>query len=126
MSRNLTRYRPCTPQDRTVLALRARLRTLQATWQDPIPPRVASEPFSNPLPRTAHRMRMLWERNNGRCHYCCRPLTDTPYHIDHIIPKAHSGPNHLDNLTLACRLCNIRKKHKSALMFSLQLLSLHY
>jgi hypothetical protein len=31
------------------------------------------------------------------------------YHVDHIVAKQHDGSDNVDNLALACHLCNLKK-----------------
>lgn len=59
--------------------------------------------------RTKARVR---ERAGYRCEYCHLSQDDSPLaalHIEHIIPRAHGGTDHLDNLALACIDCNLHK-----------------
>lgn len=52
------------------------------------------------------------------CQYCGRAGDSVygpdcwPWHIDHIVPVARGGETTLDNLTLACRRCNMAKGTK--------------
>ena len=43
-----------------------------------------------------------------RCGYCQtqQVVTGMPLHIDHIIPEAVGGSSEIENLWLACPLCN--------------------
>ena len=68
----------------------------------------------------------LAERDGGlNCYYCGRELAllgdiekwQQGYefaYADHVIPKSRGGSNSLDNLVLACRLCNTEKGAKTA------------
>jgi 5-methylcytosine-specific restriction endonuclease McrA len=59
--------------------------------------------------RTKARVR---ERAGYCCEYCHLSQDDSPLatlHIEHIIPKAHGGTDHVDNLALACIDCNLHK-----------------
>lgn len=52
------------------------------------------------------------ERAGNRCEYCNLHQDDSPLaalHVEHIIPKAHGGPDDLENLALACIDCNLHK-----------------
>jgi 5-methylcytosine-specific restriction endonuclease McrA len=50
-------------------------------------------------------------RSAGRCEYCHLPEAHvvTPFHVEHIIPKQHGGPDTLSNLAYACLRCNLHK-----------------
>lgn len=60
---------------------------------------------------------MLEERDGFRCKYCRCKLLEGKRHktdprrvtIDHYIPRALGGSEHLDNLVLACLGCNSAK-----------------
>ena len=45
-----------------------------------------------------------------KCIYCDR--SDVDLHVEHIIPRKRGGTNRLENLGLACQLCNNRKHDK--------------
>lgn len=59
--------------------------------------------------RRARIKRSLTAKNGNHCHYCGRPLNNRTATIDHIIPRSRNGSNHLWNLVLACRQCNVKK-----------------
>ncbi len=68
------------------------------------------------------RMEIL-VRDRLTCHYCQQPgtLHDGPdgqrWHLDHTLARSKGGPDHLDNLVLACATCNIAKSDKPYLDF---------
>jgi HNH endonuclease len=45
------------------------------------------------------------------CEYCTAPeiLSNMAFEVDHIRPISRGGTEELDNLALACRVCNLRK-----------------
>jgi 5-methylcytosine-specific restriction endonuclease McrA len=53
----------------------------------------------------------IYERAGGQCEYCLLPDVAAlmPLEADHIIARKHGGQTEVDNLALACSLCN---KHK--------------
>jgi 5-methylcytosine-specific restriction endonuclease McrA len=57
----------------------------------------------------------LLEKWGRRCVYCgaegIRPQ------VEHIIPQSRGGTNRVENLTLACRKCNIKKGNQTATEF---------
>jgi hypothetical protein len=54
---------------------------------------------------------LVWERAEQCCEYCQFPaeFAETPFQVDHIIPRKHGGPTEADNLALACFYCNTYK-----------------
>jgi len=60
----------------------------------------------------------IYDKTDGCCHLCHRKLSFVNYgkktqkgawQIEHSIPKAKGGSNHLNNLFPACIRCNIEK-----------------
>ena len=41
-------------------------------------------------------------------------LTPASAEVGHIIPHSRGGADHIDNVTVICRLCNVRKGAKAA------------
>ena len=60
---------------------------------------------------TAAQRRAVIQRAGGCCEYCRLTEIDdlAPFHVDHIIPLKHDGTDDLDNLCLACYMCNLFK-----------------
>jgi hypothetical protein len=50
-----------------------------------------------------------WER---KCAYCGKK--DIPLEVEHIIPRSKDGSNRVDNLTIACSECNLKKGNQTA------------
>jgi hypothetical protein len=50
-------------------------------------------------------------RAGSRCEYCglSQLGQEATFHIDHVIPRAASGPTVIGNLALACVSCSLRK-----------------
>ena len=48
------------------------------------------------------------QRASGRCEYCLIDEQDTgfPHQVDHIVSRKHGGLSTVENLALACVLCN--------------------
>ncbi len=53
-----------------------------------------------------------WER---KCAYCGK--MGVKLEIEHIIPQSRGGSNRVDNLTLSCRKCNVRKGEQTVTEF---------
>ena len=49
------------------------------------------------------------ERDGFRCRYCGTSPATTELHIDHVVPRALGGCDHLHNLVTACSACNLGK-----------------
>ena len=52
----------------------------------------------------------LLEKYGRKCFYC--GVKNVPLEKEHILPKAKGGTNRADNLTIACRPCNIEKGNR--------------
>ena len=48
-------------------------------------------------------------RDGHTCQYCGLEFTSGELTIDHIVPKAHNGPNDWTNVVACCRACNMKK-----------------
>ena len=59
------------------------------------------------------RRAALRARDGDACFYCDAALTDAEASIEHLLPLAANGPNHLANLALACTPCNRAAKDLS-------------
>lgn len=51
------------------------------------------------------------QRARHRCEYCHAPevIFNVAFEVEHIIPISKGGLDELQNLALACRICNLRK-----------------
>ncbi|WP_293142745.1 HNH endonuclease [Okeania sp. SIO3I5] len=51
------------------------------------------------------------KRAKHLCEYCYAPevIFNLAFEVEHIIPIAKGGLNEVQNLALACRICNLRK-----------------
>ena len=86
--------------------------TQEALWPALTPPAV-------PKPRrVSRRRREVFERSDGRCHYCRSVLTlDGRWHVEHMVPRALGGEDGAANLVAACAPCNLAKGDRTALEF---------
>lgn len=60
------------------------------------------------------RIAYLMARDGNGCLYCGRDLTAETATVEHVVPKAHGGPDHASNLALSCGPCNAAAGHLSA------------
>lgn len=51
----------------------------------------------------------VFKRDRFVCQYCGATPLKSPLQVDHIIPVAMGGTNHIDNLVTACQPCNAGK-----------------
>ncbi len=62
--------------------------------------------------RTAPRQKVvLFNVQNGVCHYCGRVIPEDQWSIDHRIPICRGGANHLSNKVGCCQKCNSDKSN---------------
>lgn len=48
----------------------------------------------------------LVERDGRGCFYCLGAMPDDDITVEHLVPLHKGGPNHLDNMALAHKVCN--------------------
>lgn len=59
--------------------------------------------------------RALLKRDGAACFYCGAPTDEADRTLEHLVARAHGGPDHLSNLVLAHRRCNANAGHLSAM-----------
>lgn len=52
------------------------------------------------------KARRIFDRSEGHCHWCHKPLDPENYHIDHVVAVRDGGSNDESNLVAACPDCN--------------------
>lgn len=66
-----------------------------------------------PTLRTQQRLtviKKLRQRDGYHCWYCKLPFVNVlSVTVDHVIPRSKGGRHNLENLRLACKVCNERK-----------------
>lgn len=60
-----------------------------------------------PIPKAVRKQ--VYEKYNGHCAYCGRPIAYKDMQVDHIKAKYVGGADELDNYNPACRMCNFYK-----------------
>lgn len=60
-----------------------------------------------PIPKAVRKQ--VYEKHNGHCAYCGRPIAYKDMQVDHIKAKYVGGADELDNYNPACRMCNFYK-----------------
>lgn len=101
----------------------------QSPWTPP-PPQHVIDAFGALIWRAAHhRLRVpawwrarTYQRFGGQCAYCDRPLAAGPACcLDHVIPPAIGGPDHVDAVVLCCRGCKRAKAGRDLLLWRREL-----
>jgi 5-methylcytosine-specific restriction endonuclease McrA len=59
--------------------------------------------------RASLSRRAVFARDGHRCQYCGDPADS----IDHVVPRSRGGLHVWDNVTAACRSCNLRKRDRT-------------
>ena len=60
-----------------------------------------------PIPKAVRKR--VYEKYNGHCAYCGRPIDYKDMQVDHIQAKYVGGADELENYNPACRMCNFYK-----------------
>lgn len=61
-------------------------------------------------------------RDDHTCQYCGRKFTFANLNVDHVVPKAHKGPNTWTNMVCSCVPCNTRKRDRTPKQAGMKLL----
>ena len=62
-----------------------------------------------PQPNCEKNRAVLYGEQGGFCNGCAVHFKPEDLTVDHVIPTARGGPDHLENLQLLCRSCNSLK-----------------
>jgi hypothetical protein len=82
------------------------------------PDELTLEPAPAAPAYVSRRRREIFERSEGKCHYCSTPLDLTgKWHIEHQLPRALGGGDEGLNLVAACVRCNLAKSDRTAIEF---------
>ncbi|MCY3908382.1 MAG: DNA methyltransferase [Anaerolineaceae bacterium] len=73
------------------------------------------------LPNYRTHKHTLFGQQEGLCAGCGHAFPFRNFTIDHIVPRARGGPDHLDNLQLLCNACNSMKGTRSQAEFRAEL-----
>jgi 5-methylcytosine-specific restriction endonuclease McrA len=55
----------------------------------------------------------IYKRDGGVCFYCGVHLTEEEASLEHLLSTTHGGNNDKNNLTIACKPCNLEAGAKS-------------
>ena len=69
------------------------------------------------LPHYRTHLALLYGRQEGFCGGCGEHFRKRNLTVDHIVPQAHGGTDHLENLWLLCGACNSSKGTRSQEQF---------
>jgi hypothetical protein len=82
------------------------------------PGEIGLEAQQAPAHYVSRRRREIFERSQGKCHYCSTPLDLAgKWHIEHQMPRALGGGDEGLNLVAACVRCNLSKSDRTAIEF---------
>lgn len=87
-----------------------------------IPRTMMVQKFVKRRPQFTPSKRNIHLRDEYRCRYCNRDLSQTELTIDHIHPKSRGGGNTWKNLATACFDCNSTKGDKTPIEADMPLL----
>ena len=77
----------------------------------PIKPAVPSLTYGVSASRWAALRKQVFTRDGHSCTYC--GSTELPLHCDHVTPWSKGGATVLENLTTACKICNVEKRART-------------
>jgi hypothetical protein len=82
------------------------------------------------MPFDSETIGLVFEKSDGKCHHCGKQLAWANYgrrdarggwEIDHSLPRARGGTDHLNNLVASCWTCNLDKSDMSYHQFRRQI-----
>ena len=59
------------------------------------------------------RLGVLILRDGNQCFYCRNELQEEQMTLEHLIPRTAGGLNHIGNMVISCKPCNLKAGHKS-------------
>ncbi len=68
---------------------------------------------------TAGDIRAVTEMGDGVCSYCLTPGLELT--VDHVVPVSRGGTNDPENLVMACRSCNSRKRTRTPIEYLMRI-----
>jgi 5-methylcytosine-specific restriction endonuclease McrA len=58
---------------------------------------------------TKKQIKTLLDMQEGECLICFKNVRTEEYHVDHWIPISLGGTNRMQNLSILCKRCNLKK-----------------
>lgn len=52
---------------------------------------------------------VIWDRDQGMCHICGKPVDRSDVHFDHVVALVNGGAHSMDNIRVSHSICNMRK-----------------
>lgn len=62
---------------------------------------------------SSNQIAELYRKQGGKCYYCdiyCTKTKERKLTMDHVVPISRGGKHHIDNIRLACKSCNSKKR----------------
>lgn len=97
-----------------ISAANSRVKAAWKAWKDGNPLPLAGKPKAKKRTKRDQVSAALADRDGDTCWYCGHGWDiEHRQTVEHLVPIAHGGPNHMSNLVLACGGCNARAGHLS-------------
>lgn len=70
----------------------------------------------NRVQKRSVKARTIRERDGDACFYCGQSIATEDESMEHLLASAHGGTNHISNLVLAHKKCNVEGGHMTIIM----------
>jgi len=91
--------------------------SLPSSQQEETPPNIEEIDFF----KNRKYLSSLLKREQNRCFYCLREITEDSCELDHVVSQLNSGDNGYRNIVASCHQCNTKKQGNSSEDFIRQL-----